>query len=144
MIDATPLHAAALAAIHAASYPPDECWHAEFFASQLLLPGHFALLSPEGAGMIMARVSADEAEVLTLAVMPERRRTGTGSALLRAAIARCARLGASQLYLEVSANNTAARALYSAVGFTGIGLRKRYYPDGSDALVLSRAAKEAM
>lgn len=144
MIDATPLHAATLAAIHAASYPKDERWDASFFAGQLVLPGHFALLNPDGAGMILARVMSDEAEILSLAVMPERRRDGIGAALLRAAIARCGELGATRLYLEVSTNNTPARALYNAAGFTMVGHRKRYYPDGSDALVLIRVAAEAM
>jgi ribosomal protein S18 acetylase RimI-like enzyme len=38
--------------------------------------------------------------------------------------------------LEVAAENVAARALYAALGFTQTGLRKRYYPDGGDALTL--------
>ena len=47
--------------------------------------------------------------------------------------------GAERLILEVSAGNDAARALYRGAGFTEIGRRRAYYPDGSDALVLERA-----
>jgi ribosomal-protein-alanine N-acetyltransferase len=40
------------------------------------------------------------------------------------------------MFLEVATNNWAARALYSAAGYAEVGRRRRYYPDGSDALVL--------
>ena len=126
--EATPLHAAALAAIHAASFPPRERWGADAMALQLGLPGAFGLIDPAG-GMVLARVAADEAEILTLAVAP---------ALLEAAAARAARAGAAALFLEVSAANAAARALYESCGFARVGLRTRYYSDGADALVMRR------
>ena len=86
--------------------------------------------------MILARVAADEAEILTLAVDPGQRRRGLGSALLRAAMDRAAGLGAMSMFLEVAVTNHAARALYAAHGFIEAGLRRRYYSDGTDALVL--------
>ena len=52
---------------------------------QLELPATFGLIHPLG-GMILGRVAADEAEILTLAVAPAQRRRGIGSALLRAAM----------------------------------------------------------
>jgi ribosomal-protein-alanine N-acetyltransferase len=55
---------------------------------------------------------------------------------MRALMAESARRGAGELFLEVSAQNSAARALYGALGATEAGRRRRYYPDGSDALVL--------
>lgn len=136
--DATPLHAAALAAIHAASFPPRERWGADAMALQLGLPGAFGLVDPRGA-MVLARVAADEAEILTLAVIPPLRRQGLGRTLLDAAAARAAALGAGAMFLEVSAANTGARALYALCGFTEVGLRRRYYSDGADALVMRRA-----
>jgi ribosomal-protein-alanine N-acetyltransferase len=44
--------------------------------------------------------------------------------------------GARLMYLEVAIGNSAARALYQALGFTTAGLRRHYYADGADALVL--------
>jgi ribosomal-protein-alanine N-acetyltransferase len=87
--------------------------------------------------MILIRVAADEAEILTLAVAPEARRTGLGRALLDAACEAARAAGAVRLFLEVSATNQAARALYDAAGFQQIGRRRRYYADGSDALTMS-------
>jgi ribosomal-protein-alanine N-acetyltransferase len=105
------------------------------FSRQLALPGVFGLLHPSG-GMILARVAADEAEVLTLAVAPEVRRAGIAAALLRESVITAAALGAAAMFLEVSVANTAARAAYDRVGFQPVGRRRSYYADGSDALVL--------
>jgi ribosomal-protein-alanine N-acetyltransferase len=137
MIRASPAHAGALAAIHAASFPPGERWGPDAFALQLALPGVFALLDPAGA-LILARVAADEAEILTLAVAPGARRQGRARALLAEAAAIAAAAGARALFLEVSEANAAARALYESSAFALAGRRPRYYPDGSDALVLRR------
>jgi ribosomal-protein-alanine N-acetyltransferase len=46
--------------------------------------------------------------------------------------------GAAAMFLEVSDRNLPARALYAAAGFAEVGRRRRYYADGSDALVLRR------
>ncbi len=102
---------------------------------QLGLPGSFGLLDGRG-GMILARVAGDEAEILTLAVMPDSRRQGLGAALLMAAINQAAGCGAGALFLEVAEHNEAARGLYEAAGFHPVGRRRGYYPDGTDALVL--------
>ncbi len=86
--------------------------------------------------MILARVAADEAEILTLAVAPPSRRAGLGAALLRAAMRHAGRVGARTMFLEVAVTNGAARALYASFGFREAGLRRGYYIDGTDALVL--------
>ena len=132
---AGPAHAAALAAIHCAAFPPKEAWSADVIALQLGLPGAFGLIDPAG-GMVLARVTADEAEILTIAVMPTARKRGLGRALLRAAMDRAAERGACEMFLEVAIANGAARALYAALGFIQVGRRRGYYPGGGDALIL--------
>lgn len=135
MIRATPAHAIAMADIHRASFPAAEAWGPDAFALQLALPGVFGLLD-EAGGLLLARVAADEAEVLTLAVQPVERQRGIGRRLLTAARTMAAQAGATTMFLEVSAINNAARHLYETSGFTPAGLRRRYYADGSDALVM--------
>ena len=134
MIDASPLHAESLAAIHAAAFPPGERWDANAIAGVLATPGAFGLLDARG-GMLLARSVAGEAEVLTLAVAPHARRRGLARALLDRAVAM---LGDAPLFLEVSAQNTAALALYGAAGFEACGRRRDYYGAGRDALLLRR------
>ncbi len=135
---AGPAHADALAAIHGAAFPPGERWGRDAMALQLELPGVFALIDPRG-GMVMARVAADEAEILTLAVLPDQRRQGLGRALLAEAATVATAHGAVALFLEAALRNVAARGLYDAMGFAFIGQRRRYYADGDDALVLRKA-----
>jgi len=127
-----------LAALHAAAFEAGERWDTAAIATLLGLPGAFGLHIP-GAGFVLARVAADEAEILTLAVIPPARRRGHAGALLAGAMAGALLRGAGTMFLEVSDHNAAARALYAQAGFAEAGRRRRYYADGSDALVLRRA-----
>ncbi len=131
----TAAHAEALAAIHQAAFPPDEVWSATVISLHVGLPGGFGFIDPRG-GMVLARTVMDEAEILTLAVLPEARRQGLGRDLLQAAMRGAAETDARTMFLEVAEENTAARALYARCGFTEIGRRKRYYANGDDALVM--------
>lgn len=137
MIRAGAAHAGVMAALHAAAFSAADRWSAGHFAAQFGLPGLFGYLSETG-GLVLARHVADEAEILTLAVIPQARRTGLGRALLSAAMAEAARHGAATMFLEVSVGNAAARALYDGAGFVEIGRRPHYYADGSDAVALRR------
>lgn len=112
-------------------------------AGLLAMPGVCGFADAAG-GCVLLRVAADEAEILTLAVIPGQRRQGTGRALLRRALAAAAAAGARAIFLEVASINLPALTLYSAEGFAPCGRRTAYYEDGADAIVLrceiSRAA----
>jgi ribosomal-protein-alanine N-acetyltransferase len=132
---ATLAHAVILAAIHASAFPPAEAWGADAILPQLALAGVFGLLDWRG-GMLLARVAAEDAEVLTLAVEPGARRQGIARTLLLAAITEARARGATALFLEVATTNVAARELYRQAGLSEVAKRRRYYADGSDAIVL--------
>lgn len=121
-----------LAALHAAAMPGNP-WGEAAFRDLLAMPGAFALASEHG--FILARIAADEAEIIMLVVRPEARRAGHGMALLRGAIGAARNAGATRLFLEVAADNLPATALYRAAGFIEAGRRAKYYGD-TDALVL--------
>jgi ribosomal-protein-alanine N-acetyltransferase len=125
-----------LAEIHAAAFA--QSWTVRALVELLAAPGTFALHTQDG--FILARVAVGEAEILTLAVRPDRRRHGTGAALVRAAADEAKVRGADQIILEVALGNTAARALYTGLGFVTVGQRKGYYASGpgkrEDALIL--------
>lgn len=133
--EATSAHAAALAAIHAAAFPPRDAWGEDAIALQLALPGAFGLIDERG-GMLLGRITVDEAEVLTLAVAPLERRQGIATGLLRATTERVRAHGGTAMFLEVAIGNAAALALYHREGFIEVGRRRHYYSDSSDALVL--------
>ena len=135
VIAASVAAAPALAAIHAAAFPPGAAWDAAALAAQLRLAGVFAFLDVRG-GMILARVAGGEGEVLTLAVAPAARRLGVARGLLERALAEAVSRGAGSVFLEVGTGNQAARGLYEGVGFGVVGRRARYYADGEDAVVM--------
>jgi [ribosomal protein S18]-alanine N-acetyltransferase len=93
-------------------------------------------------GFVLSRRAADEAEILTIAVMPKVRRRGMGAALLARHLGTLAAEGTKSLFLEVEIDNRAALALYRRFGFREVGERKAYYrkSDGmaACALVLRR------
>jgi ribosomal-protein-alanine N-acetyltransferase len=110
--------------------PWDRSWTRDEFARLLATPGCFGLLliaDDQPAGLAVARVAADEAEILTLGVVPQLRRRGGASRLLSTMRQRCRRRGARCLLLEVAEDNLPARALYESFGFSTVGRRKGYF-----------------
>ena len=129
---------AALAALHAQAFAAP--WSACEFAELLSQPGVVAIA--ESDGFVLIRIVLDEAEILTLAVLPKARRQGLGRRLVEEAAVAATKGGAARLFLEVAEDNAPARALYDRAGFSQIGRRKAYYAQGdgsrTDALVMSR------
>jgi ribosomal-protein-alanine N-acetyltransferase len=93
----------------------------------------------EAVGFCSFWIVLDELHINNLAVLPEHRRSGVGSALLSRVLADGAARGAHRATLEVRASNTAALQLYERFGFRTTAVRRGYYtkPD-EDALVLWR------
>ena len=90
-------------------------------------------------GFVLARMVADEGEILRITVSSPQRRGGIGSSLLHAVLAELTARQAQTCFLEMRAGNTPAQALYTALGFTLIGCRKGYYAgSGEDALILQK------
>lgn len=102
---------------------------------------HIFVEELEGAltGFVNVWRVGDEVEVLYVATAPARRRTGVASRLMGHVIARCAREGTTRVLLEVRPSNDAAIALYRRFDFEVVGLRKGYYDDGEDALLMAVA-----
>lgn len=89
-------------------------------------------------GFIMAWLVADELHITNLAVDPEMRRTGAAASLLGKSMREAMQLGAKWCQLEVRASNKPAQNLYRRFGFRPLGIRKRYYHNGEDAVVMGR------
>lgn len=132
----------ALARLHARAFGTDaRGWSADEFASLLAAEGTLLCHAPQG--FALTRVTLDEAELLTLATDPDHRRKGIAARLLGEVERRAHARGALRHLLEVARDNAPARALYAAMGYAEIGLRRGYYarPGGpaTDALLLSKA-----
>lgn len=84
----------------------------------------------------------DEGHITNIAVHPEFRRSGIGSALMEGLLHIAANEGIESMTLEVRRGNLPAQALYRKYGFELAGTRKGYYADnGEDALIMWRGRK---
>jgi len=116
--------------LHAPLFSP--AWDADAFRLLLDHPGSTAFIARAGEpletiGFILGRLTADEAEILTLGVRESWQRRGIGRRLAEAFSRAVRKAEARRLHLEVAATNAAALALYKRLGFEEIGRRKGYY-----------------
>ena len=84
------------------------------------------------------RVLFETADVDNIAVEKSHRGKGYGDILLTLMETRAAALGATECLLEVRVSNAPAIALYQKHGFEQIAVRKKYYENGEDALVMRK------
>ncbi len=84
-------------------------------------------------GFIALRGAVGQWELLNIAVSAQYQRQGVATALMHHALAV---IGNEQITLEVSTANQAAQALYQKAGFVVLGIRKQFYKDGTDALIM--------
>jgi [ribosomal protein S18]-alanine N-acetyltransferase len=87
-------------------------------------------------GFLVARVMANEMEILNLAVDSSLRRKRIGRVLLQESLSWAAQNGANRVFLEVRASNTAARQFYEAHGFASADVRANYYRDPDEAALV--------
>jgi ribosomal-protein-alanine N-acetyltransferase len=138
-----PLDMAVAAALHARCF--DSAWNNAALVEILAMPGSFGALAQIGdqpVGLVIALAVGTEAEVLTLAVLPEFRRRGIARRLLEWVADRLSGAGCQRLLLEVAEDNAAARTLYGKLGFAEVGRRPSYYQcfgGTAAAIVLARA-----
>lgn len=127
----------AVLAIEQACFP--RAWTRQHFVDELASPHGVPVVAElEGcvAGFLCLSVIMDEAEILDLAVDPARQRSGIGAALLTWACHEARQHGVALLRLEVRATSTPALALYERFGFVRRGLRKAYYENNIDAVLM--------
>jgi ribosomal-protein-alanine N-acetyltransferase len=125
-------------------FPGDDPWSEGAFVEELR-SGHHYLAAREGGTLVgyggLAFVAGPphaEAEIHTIGVDRTHRRCGIGRELLRGLL-EVADAAAATVFLEVRTDNEAAIALYTAEGFSTVGLRRRYYrPSGADAYTMRR------
>ncbi len=88
-------------------------------------------------GFILTWHVTDEVHILDVVVEESLRRKGLGRALMNHALKRAKERSAVHVYLEVRRGNSPAIRLYRALGFFTLGVRKKYYPDGEDAIEMA-------
>ena len=86
-------------------------------------------------GICAIQLVIDEAQINYFSVNQKFRRKGFGTYFMNYVIKICNELNIKKLILEVSENNYVARNFYNHFQFYTGGIRRKYYKDGSDALL---------
>ena len=124
--------------IERASYPTP--WSRSMFAGELTKPSSISLGAfddRELVGYVIVSRYVDAWHVMNVAVHPERRGLGIGSALLERLFAATASDARRGYTLEVRVSNDGAIRLYERLGFKKRGVRRGYYTDNrEDALIM--------
>lgn len=135
--------ARAIADLHASLF--EDGWSPAAMSAFLSEPASLAFVATDVAGTVgflLARLIADEAEVLSIGVAQHSQRSGVASRMLLALADAAVAGGARRIFLDVASDNAPALALYRGLGWADTGRRRGYYPrTGStpaDALLLVR------
>lgn len=137
-----PAESGDLEAIHdieSASFPTP--WRREFFESELSAPGRYILVAARGRTVIAYLFSMwifDEMHINKIAVLGTERRKGIADALMDRCFEFAREHGVEMISLEVRASNTGAQEFYRHLEFQSAYVRPRYYPDGENAVVMTR------
>ena len=118
-----------------------DAWSVETFWAELAgVPEtrHYLVADDDGAVLGYAGLFATrhQADVQTVAVAADHQGAGVGATLLRALLDEAVRRGCAEVLLEVRVDNVPALTLYEHFGFERISVRRDYYAQGVDGLVL--------
>jgi len=119
---------------------PEEAWSLRDFKEllRLKISEGFLLVEKENPGKIIGYLLGyrfvDEGELINIAVIPEVRGKKLGKFFLSWWLDDLKRDHVEKVYLDVRVSNDSAIGLYRTLGFSDVGVRKRYYQDGEDAV----------
>src|SRR5262245_1156892 len=143
-----PRHVSQIMAIERDAYPRP--WSAKVFHDELrearhgrryyvvarrgrTVLGYGGIMFVPGSG---SGSGGDEAHVTNIAVSPDERRAGVATRLLCTLAREAIRRGCTAWTLEVRATSHGAQDLYRRFGFAPAGVRKGYYENDIDAIVM--------
>lgn len=116
-------------------------WSRQLFADELILvesTRHWLVALAEGAvvGFVGSMFVEADAHLMNIGVEPNHHRQGIARRLMTQMMRDVRKGGFVNMTLEVRPDNGAAVALYREFGMEPSGLRRNYYPDGQDALIM--------
>ena len=140
---ATPDDLDAIMAIETAVFPEDAWSPATMLAELRDRNGYYLVaFPPDEPGRIDAYAGLraprrqPQADIQTIAVVEDARRRGLGRVLMLRLIEEARERGATELFLEVRADNPGAQTLYESLGFEQIAMRPKYYGGVVDAVIM--------
>ncbi len=86
-----------------------------------------------------SRLPVKKGHVVSIAVRPEYRNNGIGTALVTRGLEAMKQYGASEAFLEVRKTNKDAISVYERLGFSVRRVLRGYYRDGEDAYLMVKS-----
>lgn len=122
---------------------PEDPWSRLSFENELENPiSVFLIAKEEETGRLVGYggvwMMYDVGNITNIAVHPDYRREGIGREILKLLVQVCREKEMSSVTLEVRKGNLPAIGLYEAENFQVCGLRRRYYRDFEDALIMTK------
>ncbi|MBO4554514.1 MAG: ribosomal protein S18-alanine N-acetyltransferase [Clostridia bacterium] len=118
----------------------DMPWTENMFIPEVENPSAYYIVGVRGEEVVCYggfHSVLDEAHVTNIAVKSTDRGKGIGKFLMSELISRAKLKGASVMMLEVRDGNVPAIKLYEGFGFRVVGVRKKYYNNLHDALIMT-------
>ncbi len=97
-----------------------------------------AKIDNEIVGFAGIKIILDEADIMNIVTRVDKRGNGIGSLLLEKLIDLASLLNCTCINLEVNENNYPAIHLYEKYSFDRIGLRKKYYNNTDNAILMKK------
>lgn len=89
-------------------------------------------------GLITCSIAVDDADIEGIVVASEFRRKGYAQILLTELETMLLQKGIKKIFLEVREGNLPAISLYEKNGYLKINIRKKYYSDGENAVIMAK------
>ena len=118
----------------------DEFWTPEILQGELNNTNskyYVLIYNQEIAGFGGLWFSVDDVHLTNIVIKKTYRNKGFGNALLQKLILNAKNSKKKSLTLEVNENNTNAKKLYLKNGFKILGIRKKYYNNNDNALIMT-------
>ena len=119
----------------------DDFWNVSTLKSELQNPNSqyiIAKLNNEIVGFGGIWKAVDDIHITDIVVKKNFRRQKIGSILLEQLISLAKQQNITSITLEVNSNNIPAQNLYEKFGFKRVGLRKKYYNNTDDAIIMTK------
>ena len=94
------------------------------------------LFNSEVIGYLMSKIILDEVHIHNITVSKEYRNNGVGTDMITCLIDKAKDKNKNKICLEVNNNNLIARKVYNKFRFTKVGVRKKYYNNKNDAVLM--------
>lgn len=123
----------------------DEFWNYDILKTELLSSNskYIVVRNKDNniVGFAGIKIILDEAEIMNIVTKKSERNLGIASLMLSYLIKLCSKFSINKINLEVNYKNYIAINLYKKYNFTEVGLRKKYYDNTDDAVLMTLSIK---